>query len=405
MAPFTPPEEGGAPLLSEDRAPPPRPVVRILADDLTGALDTGAQFTGRIGPVPVSLGNTAGASNLALDSATRDEPWPAARARLRGLDGFFDGADIAYWKIDSLLRGHTLQGIATGLGLGGRRCCLLAPAFPAQDRVTRGGVQLYRDRAGAWRPAGPPLPDALRALGVPARLIASPAELDGEGVLVCDAATDADLAAIAEAGLRLARRLDGGLLWCGSAGLARAVAGLPPPTMRPRLAPVLIVVGSDHAQSRAQVQSFAETFPTQHVEIREVTRDLSARIGALLRAGGAALVSFQLGGAAEPAEMMRRIRGALAAFLPSVERPGGLIVSGGETLRAICEVLGAERLMVAGEVRAGIPAATLVGGLWDGLPVLSKSGAFGQPRTLVNLAAAMTPAASNRDSFESGEWE
>jgi len=409
MAPFTPPAEGGAPLLSEDRAPPP-PVVRILADDLTGALDTGAQFTGLIGPVPVSLGGTEGVRSLAFDSATRDEPWEAARSRMPDLDPFFDGADIAYRKIDSLLRGHTLQDIAAGLGVGRRRVCVLAPAFPAQDRVTRGGIQLFRDRAGAWRPAGPPLPDALQALGVPARLIASPAELEGEGVLVCDAATDADLAAVAEAGSRLARRFPGALLWCGSAGLARAVAGRPPPTVRPRLAPVLIVVGSDHAQSRAQIESFAEAYPAQRVEIAEITPGLPGRVSAVLHVSGAALVSFRLGDSLDPPQMMQRIRAALAKFLPAVERPGGLIVAGGETLRAICEVLGAERLMVVGEIRAGIPAATLIGGLWDGLQVLSKSGAFGKPRTLVNLAAAIMPAASTPEIVasnivESGTWE
>ncbi|HWA44438.1 MAG TPA: four-carbon acid sugar kinase family protein [Hypericibacter adhaerens] len=402
MAPFTPPAEDGAPLLSEDRAPPP-PVVRILADDLTGALDTGAQFTGRIGAVPVSLGEAVGRASLALDMATRDEPWATAQARLHRLDGFFAGADIAYWKIDSLLRGHTLQDIAAGMALGGYRSCLLAPAFPAQDRVTRGGIQLYRDRTGAWRPAGPSLPEALRALGVAARLVASPAEIDGEGVLVCDAASDGDLAAIAAAGQALARRLEGRLLWCGSAGLARAIAGMPPPIVRPRLASMLIVVGSDHAQSRAQVARFAELFPAQHLEIDAISPDPAARLGALLKAGEAALVSFRLGLAAEPVEMMGRIRQALAAFLPSVERPGGLIVTGGETLRAICEVLGAERLMVAGEVRAGIPASRLVGGRWDGLPVLSKSGAFGQAETLVELSGAMEKAAVSGRQFQSGE--
>jgi D-threonate/D-erythronate kinase len=407
MVALSPPGDGGAPFRSEDRVPPPHPapVVRILADDLTGALDTGAQFTGLIGPVPVSLGAIEGVRSLAFDSATRDEPWAAASVRMRGLDRAFEGADIAYRKIDSLLRGHTLQDIAAGLGAGGRRICVLAPAFPAQDRITRGGIQLFRDRAGAWRPAGPPLPDALRALGVPARLIASPADLEGEGVLVCDAATDGDLAAIAAAGARLAHRSQGTLLWCGSAGLARAVAGLPPPTVRPRLRPVLIVVGSDHAQSRAQIQSFAEAYPAQRVEIAEIAAGLSARVSTVLHVTGAALVSFRLGDSFEPPQMMQRIRAALAKFLPAVERPGGLIVSGGETLRAICEALGADRLMVTGEVRAGIPAAALVGGLWDGLPVLSKSGAFGRPRTLVNLAAAMMSAASNPEIVESGEWK
>jgi uncharacterized protein YgbK (DUF1537 family) len=407
MASLMPPEEGGAPFPYKDRAPPlfSSKRVRILADDLTGALDTGAQFSGLIGPVPVSLHGAEDRSSLAFDSATRDEPWPAAQDRISRLGRFFDGADIAYRKIDSLLRGHTLQDIAAGF-LGGRhRCCVLAPAFPAQARITRDGIQLFRDRSGLWRPAGPPLADALRALGVTARRVASPAALEGEGVLVCDAATDGDLSAIASAGRALSLRMEGALIWCGSAGLARAVAGQAPLRICPRMKSVLILVGSDHAQSRAQKQSFAAAHPTQLVEILDDGGDHSPRANAALRETGSALITFRLGGPAEPLSIMARIRTALAALLPALERPGGLIVSGGETLRAICEVLGADRLMIEGEVCAGIPAASLVGGLWDGLPVLSKSGAFGHPDILVNLAAAVTADDWSPELFESGEWK
>jgi uncharacterized protein YgbK (DUF1537 family) len=406
MASLMPPQEGGVPVPSQDRTPPlfSSKVVRILADDLTGALDTGAQFSGLIGPVPVSLHEAGNRSSLAFDSATRDEPWPAAQARMSRLDHFFDSADIAYRKIDSLLRGHTLEDIAAGFRAGQHRCCVLAPAFPAQERITRDGIQLFRDRSGVWRPAGPPLADTLRALGVAARLIASPEALEGEGVLVCDAATDDHLSAIASAGRALSLRVDGALIWCGSAGLARAVAGQAPLRICPRMKPALIVVGSDHAQSRAQKQSFAAAHPARHLEIVDGGRDHSRRANAALREAGSALVTFRLDESPDPLQMMARIRTALAALLPAIERPGGLIVSGGETLRAICEVLGADRLMIEGEVCAGIPAARLGGGLWDGLPVLSKSGAFGRPGILVDLAAAVTADDWSPELFESGEW-
>jgi uncharacterized protein YgbK (DUF1537 family) len=407
MASPMPPEEGGVPFPYKDRTPPlfSSKVVRILADDLTGALDTGAQFTGLIGPVPVSLYSSDGISSLAFDSATRDEPWPAAQDRMSRLDRFFESADIAYRKIDSLLRGHTLEDIASSLRASGRRCCVLAPAFPAQERITRDGVQLFRDRGGVWRPAGPPLPATLRAMGVPARLIASPEELDGEGVLVCDAATDADLSAVASAGLELSRRMEGALLWCGSAGLARAVAGQAPLKIRPRMKSVLIVVGSDHAQSRTQKQSFVAAHPAQHVEIIAGERDHSQHANTVLRETASVLVTFRFDGSPDPLQTMAHIRMALRVLLPAIERPGGLIVSGGETLRAICEVLGADRLMIEGEVCAGIPAARLGGGLWDGLRVLSKSGAFGHANTLVNLVAAVTADDWSSELFESGEWK
>jgi D-threonate/D-erythronate kinase len=66
-------------------------------------------------------------------------------------------------------------------------------------------------------------------------------------------------------------------------------------------------------------------------------------------------------------------------------RPGTLVVAGGETLRALCMALDAEGLVVDGEIAAGVPASRLLGGRWDGLRVVSKSGAFGDQELLARL--------------------
>ncbi|MGC2782352.1 MAG: hypothetical protein WA397_00635 [Roseiarcus sp.] len=49
-------------------------ILRLIADDLTGALDTAAQFTGRIGPLPVLLDPTTAApeGSYALNLSCRD---------------------------------------------------------------------------------------------------------------------------------------------------------------------------------------------------------------------------------------------------------------------------------------------------------------------------------------------
>ena len=49
--------------------------VRMLADDLTGALDTAAEFVGLCGPFDVVWADapaTAGSASLAIDSGTRE---------------------------------------------------------------------------------------------------------------------------------------------------------------------------------------------------------------------------------------------------------------------------------------------------------------------------------------------
>ena len=64
-----------------------------------------------------------------------------------------------------------------------------------------------------------------------------------------DAETDADLDAIVAEG----RRLTGRVLWCGTGGLAGALAGhgtVPRPVLP---LPLLALIGSDHPVSRAQV--------------------------------------------------------------------------------------------------------------------------------------------------------
>ncbi|MDN3568567.1 nucleotide-binding domain containing protein, partial [Paeniroseomonas aquatica] len=77
------------------------------------------------------------------------------------------------------------------------------------------------------------------------------------------------------------------------------------------------------------------------------------------------------------AEAARRIAAGFAALVAALPRPGTLLVAGGETLRAVCDALGAEGLLAQGVAMPGVARSTLRGGAWDGLAVLSKSGAFG----------------------------
>ena len=53
-------------------SPPDLPVLRLLADDLTGALDSAARFVPLVGPVPVVWSDPIPAGTVAIDSGTRD---------------------------------------------------------------------------------------------------------------------------------------------------------------------------------------------------------------------------------------------------------------------------------------------------------------------------------------------
>ena len=317
----------------------PVPRLRLLADDLTGALDSASRFVPLTGGVAVCWHDAAPDGSAAFDSGTRDLSADAALAAIAHFTPLLDGGAPAFKKIDSLLRGHVALELAACM----RRFdyCVLAPAFPFQGRITRDGRQLMRTDDG-WRDTGVDLPAALRALDVRVHLR--------------NAATDADLDAIVADG----RRLPGRVLWCGTGGLAGALAGRRPVPCPALPRPILVLIGSDHPVSGAQF----------------------AAVPADLRS---AIATCDLPPSTDRGEARRLIREEFAALLHRAERPGTLFVTGGGTLRDLCEALGASHLDVDGEIEPGVPTSLLRGGAWDGQRLVSKSGAFGDTGFLARL--------------------
>ena len=349
--------------------------LRVLADDLTGALDAAARFVALAGPVPTVWKPSAGVSwPAAVDAGTRALPEAEARALMARLSLVLEGAEPAFRKIDSWLRGH----VAAELGACLRWFdhCAIAPAFPAQGRVTAGGRQ-FRAEAGAWRDVGVDLVSALAAEGVAVRLC-RPGDPASPGVSLWDAETDAELDAVV-ASVRL---LPGRVLWCGSAGLAGALAGhgaVPVPSLP---GPVLALVGSDHPVSVAQLS-------TAWKQVHRITRggaEEAAPIARRLARGDAAVAVVVPPGVSRDAAA-EHIAASFGRLLAGLDRPGTLVVAGGETLRGVCDSLGATMLEVDGELEPGVPASLLRGGRWHGLRVVSKSGAFGDSLWLARLLA------------------
>ncbi len=275
-------------------------------------------------------------------------------ATLRRLAPLLDGADVAFKKIDSLLRGQVVAELATLLHRFDH--CILAPAFPFQGRITRHGRQLARTATG-WQDVGVDLAGGLAGWG--------------ERVRLCDAETDAHLDAIVAGG----RALPGRVLWCGTGGLAGALADrlpVPCPALpRPRLA----LIGSDHAVTAGQL---AAAGARHHVLPAAGHAAVSRAL-----ADGAAAVTVAVPPGTPRGVALGIITAAFIDLLGAVGRPGTLIVSGGETLRALCLGLAAERLDVDGQIEPGVPTSVLRGGALDGQRIVSKSGAFGDPACLI----------------------
>ena len=66
-----------------------------------------------------------------------------------------------------------------------------------------------------------------------------------------------------------------------------------------------------------------------------------------------------------------------------------LVAGGGETLRTLCRALELIPSTLSGQLMPGVPRAILRGGGWDGVAVVSKSGAFGQPDFFCRLLEAV----------------
>ena len=119
----------------------------ILADDFTGALDTGVQFAACGIPTRVVVGEQVDfaandAAVLVVDTETRHLPAAEAYAVIAKLtrEAMSAGVFSIYKKTDSALRGNIGAELSALLKTSGERQLPFLPAFPQIDRVTRDGV-------------------------------------------------------------------------------------------------------------------------------------------------------------------------------------------------------------------------------------------------------------------------
>ncbi len=345
--------------------------LRLIADDLTGALDTAAQFTGAIGSLPVLLDQTITAPDrsFALDLSCRDGDEKTAVGCTRDSLHCYANADLAFKKIDSLLRGHWAAELAEIVKSRMFRRIVLAPAVPAQSRLTRGGLQML-----AQSSCDPVLvkdiASELERHGVSSRGV------DCE-VVVLDAERDTDLDAIVK---RFGN--EPATLWCGAAGLARALAREPARAAQPLNQPHLVIVGSRHPVTLRQLEVFGAARPDCLAPMADEPGFVD-RVRTTLEVFGCCVVLPALPSGLTESEAAERIaRGVerLAGQLPPL---GGLTVIGGETFAGLCRVLKATRLRVEGEFLHGVPFSRMESGLWSGTFCASKSGAFGEPDWLL----------------------
>ena len=389
----------------------------VIADDLTGALDTALQFrkAGQQTTVSTRPGLwPTGGTVVALSTETRHESAANAAASVQAAFHTLPSGTSRwiYKKTDSLLRGNIGAELRALREAAGPGPLVFAPAYPTGGRTTVDGIhrldgvpvaeaapgqdpltpvreshipRLLRDSAGLkteWVPLDvvrgdrDGLVDALRR-----------AQGAGVDVVAPDGETDGDLRAIALA-LRVA---EAGRICAGSAGLAEHLAAPDQSSIQPANLGgsgfVAAVVGTPSAHTRAQVERALVAGSARRMRIGS-----GADIEAAIRETRPDRLSDRLvifdttleGTAPRPEERRRQLQlvGDLCSALASAASEPGLILTGGDTARAALDALEVDAIEVLGEIEWGVPGGHAMRGTRRVASVVTKGGNMGGPDAL-----------------------
>lgn len=332
--------------------------IALIADDLTGALDSAIPFLrpGRevlVATAPEHLAATLARRPevVAVSLGSRELSGPEAAARAAEATRALHGVPQLFKKIDSRMKGQIAAEVAAILAIRGLTEALVCPAIPELGRVVEGGL--------------------LTGTGVAQPI---PVALPGIACRLPDARDASDLdRAIAGCG---------GALLVGARGLAAALARRTPgavPALPDLPRPVGFAVGSRDPISLAQVAQLQGAGPAWYPCPDGIAPDLDPT--------GALILQATPGAGADGATVAARLGAAVATRLDACRT---LLLTGGETAAATLAAMGAGTLQLLGEVETGMPVSRALD--VPGAPlIVTKSGGFGAADCLLRLLQRCVP--------------
>ena len=427
----------------------------IVADDLTGGLDTGVQFTRQgitvrvvVDPEPSGKWTRTAAQVLVAVSETRHMPPGDAYETVYRIISAGRQAGIPYFykKTDSALRGNIGAELGAALKASGAEVLSFLPAYPAMNRVTVEGCHLIDGVPVAQSvfgkdPFNPVAESDVR------KLVASqtdtPVTCDercGKGILIVDAQSDEDLRTAGE------RLFTKGYLSV-SAGCAGFAAFLPDllgldrgevPDSYDLGDGLLVISGSLNPVTMRQIRfaqkrGFVRICPKPGQE--ELFRNGAVQSGenpASLRCAGSsaaqnaglsailwcgekwvildsseidpgeeAFRDYMRGKGMDSGEPRILIAAYLAEILAEIEDSveGTVMIVGGDTLLSCLRRLGCRDLEPLAELFPGVVLSRYRAGGKEKL-LISKSGGFGKESLLADLQEMMKAARSREESRE-----
>ena len=407
----------------------------VITDDLTGANDTAVQFAKKGLRTFVFLDTTRASKKdrelevVVLNTESRALPAPLAVERVRS--AFYSlplsELDILFKKVDSTLRGNVVAEVEETLRLSKKEIAIVAPAYPKNRRTTVHGIHYVRGIPVAETEAStdprcpvkhshiptlfqsqgsfPTASISLEQIRMPSlRGRISSLVQEGRRILIFDAEVEEDLQRIVREVLASGRNS----LWVGSAGLAEALSEqfltiktrsteesftvpLSQISLSPVPKPALVLLGSMSEVSTQQGEVFAnwakiEPLMLDLKEIKgypRVREKVLEAIHTQLREGKHVLlmtprqkIEPSSNGSSDPIETIldtfKDLGGSIDFSLCS-----GLVVTGGDIAMVVCEGMRVHSIEVLDETSPGIPLGRVLGGKWEGLPLVTKAGAFG----------------------------
>jgi uncharacterized protein YgbK (DUF1537 family) len=419
--------------------------ILILADDLTGANDTAIRFVERGLPALVITDPVPRAGTLceavkfpraydviSINCDSRRMSGDDAYRVVHKIAGQFGAGFFVYKKIDSVLRGNPGRELAAVMDALDVPLALVAPSFPANrsvlERGMSGDIDAVRVFSCGRKTKNIPLEIIRQGPQAAADFIVAHNN-GGVQVFIVDALTDADLRIIRESSAVLNRPH----ILSGSAGLAGQLAEylgkeragaadafekqafekstfeIPAASEKP-LSPVLVIAGTRQKETAAQIEMLSRKFmvPVIKFDVSKVIADKSteavnavfAEASRLMRQNAClcivaltSLASEESANSAiaaynetdETAAAICEALGLLCKRLADTFQFPVILSTGGDTSLSICRKLAINAIKPLREICPGIPLGRISGGPCEGRFIITKSGRFGNPDSLLEI--------------------
>ena len=423
----------------------------IIADDLTGAMDTGVHFLAQqsrpllqiADGTPLRLTSPPGEDVLVLDTETRHLNAREAYDRVKVVASELVAAGYLpfFKKIDSTYRGNVGTEIDAMMDVLRFPAAAVISAVPRAGRTVQNGmclvrgVPLHESESGADRLSPHVTSSTQEIIGSqsarnsvlidhtvtsihPPELAAQLAHhiQIGAEILLFDATTDHEIRQIVKA-LRLVPEP---LLLVGAAGLAEALAGADSAVHPDGLlgeGPALFVSGSLMRTTADQADQLAgHTDRIGSIALRpdavvnapanEANRIVENAVDLaqsgrhiLLRTTNGHPDSEPPGLAPIDAGDIERFIGRIARRIVESSTVGTLVLSGGSTAVAVMEALGVTDLRIIAEVESGLPVCDAqIRGSGRRYRIVTKAGGFGKIDSYETIMEMMDRAAARRNA-------